>query len=155
MWWARKRYHMSSGTLSNWQIWPSLANSISNICCCASYPAELIIVFAHFNLLIISFVLAFCSCHCLPWHYCPFITTRSIFSLKDSPFVLSREDFVPPTETNSSLFYFTLLFTLMQALAYFLNTFTVSPPSVIRLLTPDHFIRCAVIHYLVFWSVAS
>ncbi len=50
-----KRYHISSGTLSNCQICPLFANSISNICCWASYPADLIMGFAH----IIRFI--FCS----------------------------------------------------------------------------------------------
>ena len=55
-WWLRNRYHISSGTLSNWQIWPSLANSISNTCRCASYPADLIFESANMYLLIV-----FCS----------------------------------------------------------------------------------------------
>lgn len=40
--------------------------------------------------------------------------------LKEFPLILSREDFVPPTMTIAA--YFSLRFTLMQVLAYFLNT---------------------------------
>ena len=126
-WWLRNRYHISSGTLSNWQIWPSLANSISRTCRCASYPADLIIGLANMYLLIV-----FCSrflfllLSSLTEIVLCFHTFSYIFSLKEFPLYTFTWRFCPTHYDNRSLFYFSLRFTLMQVLAYFLNTCAVS-----------------------------
>ena len=105
-WWLRNRYHISSGTLSNWQIWPSLANSISSTCRCASYPADLIIGLANMYLLIV-FCSRFLFLLLSSLTEMSFTIMRSAISFpwKSSPFILSREDFVPPTMTIAVYFF--------------------------------------------------
>ena len=50
-----------------------------------------------------------------------------IFSLKEFPLYTFTLRFCPTHYDNRRLFYFSLRFTLMQVLAYFLNTCAVSP----------------------------
>ena len=127
-WWLRNRYHISSGTLSNWQIWPSLANSISSTCRCASYPCgsdHRISQYVPSHCLLFSLsVSAFVIPDRNVLNYNAF---SYIFSLKEFPLYTFTLRFCPTHYDNRRLFYFSLRFTLMQVLAYFLNTCAVSP----------------------------